>query len=388
MDYDNSNFSLQYLILYLVIIISATYFLSMVYIAIGWIKQLKKASFKQADNLQNKISVVIAFRNESDNIIACLAALEKQLYNNNLFEVILINDHSEDNSVEKIEEYQTKSKLSIQLLHLSSEHGKKEALKLGIENANYPIIASTDADCEIPKNWLSYINQSFSDNETAMLLGPVSFNEQTTGNIFFDSFQELDFLAMQALTFGALGNKLPILNNGANIAYKKTVFEQVNGFDKHKTPSGDDVFLLEKFVAQQQLIKGILNQDFIVKTTKPSTLSDFIQQRLRWASKAKKYRNSNLIYFSSIIYLASLIQLLIYAEILFVENFGFIGIFLLTSKWLIDFILLYLASNFFNKKKHLVLFVFVVFIYPVYIVSIGLLALITNFKWKGRKYHE
>ncbi len=203
----------------------------MVYIAIGWLKQLKKTVFQQENKLENNISVVIAFRNESDNVIACLSALEKQLYNNNLFEVILINDHSEDDSVQQIEGYKEKSKLSIQLLHLSSEHGKKAALKLGIENANYPIIASTDADCEVPENWLSYINQSFSDNETAMLLGPVSFKEQASGNLLLDSFQELDFLAMQTLTFGALGNKLPILNNGANIAYKKAVFGNVNGFE-------------------------------------------------------------------------------------------------------------------------------------------------------------
>lgn len=360
----------------------------MVYIIIGWLKQQKKTTFQQINHPQHKISVVIAFRNESENIIACLSALEKQLFSTNLFEVIMINDHSEDNSVEKIETYKTTSKLSIQLLHLSSEHGKKAALQHGIENAKYEIIASTDADCEVPVNWLSYINQLFSNKETAMLLGPVGFKEQTSGNLLLDSFQELDFIAMQALTFGALGNKLPILNNGANIAYKKAAFENVNGFDKHKTPSGDDVFLLEKFIDQQQVINGILDEKYIVKTDKTSTFSAFIQQRLRWASKAKKYKNSNLIYFSSIVYISNLIQLLIYAEILLVDSFRVVGIILLTSKWLIDFILLYLAANFFNKKKHLVLFVFVELIYPIYIVFIGLLALITNFKWKGRKYHE
>lgn len=360
----------------------------MVYIIIGWLKQQKKTTFQQINHPQHKISVVIAFRNESNNIIACLYALEKQLFSTNLFEVIMINDHSEDNSVEQIETYKTTSKLSIQLLHLSSEHGKKAALQHGIENAKYEIIASTDADCEVPENWLSYINQLFSNKETAMLLGPVGFKEQTSGNLLLDSFQELDFIAMQALTFGALGNKLPILNNGANIAYKKAAFENVNGFDKHKTPSGDDVFLLEKFIYQQQVINGILDEKFIVKTDKTSTFSAFIQQRLRWASKAKKYKNSNLIYFSSIVYISNLIQLLIYAEILLVDSFRVVGIILLTSKWLIDFILLYLAANFFNKKKHLVLFVFVELIYPIYIVFIGLLALITNFKWKGRNYHE
>lgn len=360
----------------------------MVYIIIGWLKQQKKAAFQQANNPQNKISVVIAFRNESNSLSACLTALEKQLFSTNLFEVILVNDHSEDDSIQQIEKHQIKSKLRIQLLHLSSEYGKKAALQHGVENAKYEIIASTDADCEVPENWLSYINQSFSNNETAMLLGPVGFKEQTSGNLLLDSFQELDFLAMQALTFGALGNNLPILNNGANIAYRKAVFENVSGFDNHKTPSGDDVFLLEKFIQQKEAINGILDTNFIVNTAKTSTFSAFLQQRLRWASKAKKYKNSNLIYFSSIVYISNLIQLLIYAEILLVDSFWVVGIILLTSKWLIDFILLYLAANFFNKKKHLVLFVFVVLIYPIYIVSIGLLALITNFKWKGRKYNE
>ena len=116
----------------------------MVYIIIGWLKQQRQATFQKANAPQNKISVVIAFRNESNNIFACLTALEKQLYNNTLFEVILVNDHSEDDSVRQIETYQTTSKLNIQLLHLSSEHGKKAALQLGIENANYCIIVSTN----------------------------------------------------------------------------------------------------------------------------------------------------------------------------------------------------------------------------------------------------
>ena len=97
---------MQSLILYLIVFTSAIYFLSMVYITIGWLKQQKKAIFQQANHPQHKISVVIAFRNENNNLIACLSALEKQLYSNNLFEVILVNDHSEDDSVKQIEEYQ------------------------------------------------------------------------------------------------------------------------------------------------------------------------------------------------------------------------------------------------------------------------------------------
>lgn len=367
----------------LIFIVSSIYLIYLItisYVIRGW---LKIPTTKQlTTSVAQKVSVVIAYRSEAKNIINCLNAFEKQTLNKADFELILVNDHSEDNSKMLIENFRKTSQLLILTYDLVENTSKKEALTLGIKNASHPIIACTDADCEVPENWIKNIAISFNDN-TAMLLGPVVFS---TNKNSVSIFQELDMLAIQGITFGMLQHQQPILNNGANIAFLKSDFDLVGGFDKHNTPSGDDIFLLEKFKSKNLTIKGLLAKNHIVATSPQANWNSFMQQRLRWASKSSYYSDKNLIYFSSVVYVSNLIQILIYLRIALVDSFTTIGIILLFSKWLIDFILLYLAAKFFDKTKVLKYVIAMQIIYPFYVVFIGLLSALIPFNWKERKY--
>lgn len=356
------------------------------YIVVGWIKQQTSKKTNSNLHVEKKISVIVAFRNEAENLYSLLHSLVQQQFEKNNFEVILVNDHSEDKSIEIIEKFQTKHQFPIQLLSLTDKVGKKAAITKGVMAAKYEIIAVTDADCILPPQWLSNISKSFNDSTLSMLVGPVNLKPYGA-SLFTEAQQQLDFMAMQGVTFGSLGNGKPVLNNGANLAYKKSDFLEVEGLDKHTTPSGDDVFLLEKFVANNKIVVGLLANSHVVVSYSKRNLKDFLNQRTRWASKAKNYTNAFLIYLSSIIYLFNLIQLLIYFQMWLVDGFWVIGIILLLSKWLIDFILLYLAANFFSKKKYLLLYGLVALIYPLYIAFTGVLALTSSFNWKGRTYN-
>ena len=365
-------------------ILTAIYCSAILWIIFGFFKIRKQGNINDQDAVQS-ISLIIPVRNEEQHLLQCLKSIENQLFNKIYFEVLIVNDHSTDHSLEIINTFIENSTIDIQLFSLVEKFSKKEALKLGVTKAKYPIIATTDADCILPKKWLSFISNQMS-NETDMLLGPITYLPVRG---FLAGFQTLDMLAMQGVEFGALGFKKPILNNAANLAYSKQDYDAVNGFDNYQTPSGDDIFLLEKFEVAQKNIKGLLVKDFIVQTEPEKTLKDFFNQRLRWSSKAKFYSNKYLLFFSALILLENLSLLLIYFGLVLVENYRIsLGI-LLFSKWFIDFIILYLVAGFFDKRRVLLLyFIPVQVIYPIYIFTIWIASLTMKFEWKERKFNE
>ncbi len=367
----------------ILILVTVVYVCSIVWIAIGFNSSRKRVPQPKKDsNSINKISVIIPVRNEEKNILLCLESFKKQDYNTENVEVIIVNDHSTDKTQELITGFISTNNLNINLLSLTDKTSKKEALKWGIEKSNYSIIATTDADCVLHENWLKNISMQF-DHEVDMLLGPVIFKQN---NGVFANFQTLDMMAIQGLEFGALHFNKPILNNAANLSYLKKSFQDVGGFDVFDTPSGDDVFLLEKFKSNHKKIKGQLTNDFIVETELESTFSGFLNQRLRWSSKAKYYSDPLLIFFSSIVLFQNISMIFIYLGIPLVEKYSQILIILLICKWLIDFILLFLVASFFERRRTLFYFIPVQLVYPIYIVVIWIVSITMKFEWKGRKF--
>ena len=358
--------------------ITLIYCFSILSVSIGFFKEQHKSV-----RLSNpvKISILIPVRNEEQTILNCLHSLENQNYDKSDFEIIIINDHSTDKSVKMIKNHITNSLFDYSFYELVDNDSKKEALKLGVEKIKYSLIATTDADCELPSNWLKNVASNIVEKD--MLLGPIMFKYDKG---FLNKFQLLDMMAMQGLEFGALNLGYPILNNAANLSYRKGALEDVNGYDNYKTPSGDDVFLLEKFIQKDKRIKGLLIKDFIVETPSEKGWRAFFNQRLRWASKSKFYKNKMLIYFSSIILIQNLVSHFIYIALPLVENYMCTLTILLLSKWVIDFILLLLVASFFEKKSVLIYFIPVQLLYPIYLVGIWVASITVKYSWKGREY--
>ncbi len=333
---------------------------------------------------EKKISVLIPVRNEAENILSCLESLSNQNYSNSNFEIIVINDNSTDDTVAIVNQFiSSNPDTQIQLINLENEQSKKKALELGVKHSKYNIIATTDADCLIPQNWLHKINANFDEN-TSLLIGPVRL-EKSSG--FLLHFQSLDMLAMQGISFGMLGFGHPILNNAANLVYEKVSYQKVDGYDKLNTPSGDDLFLLEKFKAKNFKIKGVLDEDFIVETISERTWKGFINQRLRWSSKTKHSKNFSLITLGFVIVLLNISLIFIYIALPFVENYRNEMLIFLSCKWLIDFILLFLVASFFKRRGALFYFFPVQILYPFYIVFVWIASLKGEFEWKGRKFN-
>ena len=230
------------------------------------------------------ISIIIPFRNEEENIIANLKSIESQVYPSEKFEVIYVNDSSDDRSLELLKE--NISKVNISLLTVPEDFSqnahKKRAVRYGIENAKGKIIVTTDADCIHDEEWLKSLMQCF-DSLTGFVSGPVKFQSE---NNLFSKFQQLEFAGLVLCGAGLIGAGHPTICNAANIAYRRRVFDEVGGFkDQMNLSSGDDELLMQKIAKDSDFrVKFCVDKKSIAKTNGNETINDFYQQRKRWAS--------------------------------------------------------------------------------------------------------
>ncbi len=229
------------------------------------------------------ISILIPFRNEADNLPRLLASLHALNFAENSVQIVLVNDHSTDGGEKVIEEYA--GELDIQLIHQTDGVGKKAAIRKGWQACSGDVIIQTDADCMLPKNWISAMLGPFSNEDVSLACGPVQFHHSTN---FWQRIVALDFEALIAIGAAHIQWKKPMICNAANLAYRNSLI--ANADLQEGAASGDDVFLLQSAHHQNpNSISFVKNKKAIVKTEGPSSFSAFWHQRLRWASKNGEY---------------------------------------------------------------------------------------------------
>src|SRR5690554_3383007 len=342
---------------------------------------------------KTRFSIVIPFRNESENLPSLLNSIFNLKYPSVLFEVIFVNDASEDNSVDIILKAQAITEHNIRVIQnsLISKSPKKDAITEAIKNAKYEWIVTTDADCELSENWLSSLDAFLQKLETqkrsvpVMVCGPVLYKSD---NSFLQYFQFLDGLSLQAVTIGSFGLKLPILCNGANLAYQKDAFIKVNGFKGNDhISSGDDIFLMEKM---QKAFKGkvvfLKSRQRIVSTKPQVSWKNAISQRIRWSSKTSKQKNPISVFLGLLVFLVNFLMLIIPAFIFLFPEYWVQFIFLFYSKTFTDFIVIKKAARFFNQRISTLNFLWMPLVYAALMVRIVLGSFGGSFVWKGRKH--
>jgi cellulose synthase/poly-beta-1,6-N-acetylglucosamine synthase-like glycosyltransferase len=352
------------------------------------IDKVEAFQFEESSN-KIKFSVIIPFRNEAENLPELLESILKLKYPISNFELIFVNDESEDASVKIIRNSLDKTEMNFIVIQNKriSKSPKKDAISTAIDLAKNEWILTTDADCTLPDLWLESFNGFINNRNCNMIVGPVAYYKIQT---FLDRFQAFDFLSLIGATIGGFGLKNPFLSNGANLAYKKDFFKTLNGFEGNTDiASGDDVFLLQKAIEKNRDSVLFLKAREAIVLTKPQP--DFASlklQRIRWASKTTHYKNT----FGK---LAGLLVLLMNATLISSLLFTLIGslkfpvfIIILTSKLLIDFMLLFKTASFFNQKKLFESYLFCAFLYPFFSVYIASISLFSKYKWKGRDYRK
>ena len=356
---------LSILSLYLILILKYCY---------GWLKN------KGVSHFLPKVSVIIAIRNEQEHVIHLLSELKKQLYPIDKLEFILVNDHSTDSTLELLE---NSTIANLRILNLpEGVFGKKNAISLAINEAEGDVILASDADCSFSPLWIKTMVSYFSNKNIKLVSGPVSYHKQKG---IFLALQSLEFISLIGSGAGAIGIKNAIFCNGANMAYRKADFLELNNFVNDDAVSGDDVFLLHSVKEKyNDAIAFAKDENAIVLTDAVMSAKGFINQRKRWTAKTSGYKDFTSIYASFLVLFANLSLLVLFVGSLY--SVAYFQLFLLfyALKFTVDFLLLFPVLSFFKRKDLIKWILPFELFYAIYIVLIVILSFTKSFEWKGR----
>lgn len=369
------------LIIFAVILLHYIYFLKRI------IKGIKKVSEEKLTKTYNEfISVIIPFRNEEDNLLRSVKSITEQSLDKTRYEVFYVDDNSDDNSLQVLEEAKKENNIQILKSPFSAEERahKKKALDYAIANSNGEIIITTDADCTHGKDWLKTMTNMF-DKQTGFVSGPVEFIENDK---LFSKLQKVEFLSLILVGAGLIGIKRPIICNAANLGFKKSVFKKVGGYkDNLNISSGDDEFLMQKIAYNTNYnVKFCFDKNAISFTEPNKDIEQFYQQRKRWASKSLHYIKKTTILKLVLIflfYLGVIVQLFlgIFSNKIFLLSFAVSFL----VKIIMDYLVVQKSSKKLFKKTNDSIFFTAEFLHIPYILISAISGLFGNYSWKGRK---
>lgn len=369
----------------IVFVITIAYLIVIGIITYGWFSLTTIESDQNTSSRDITISVVVAVRNESSNIVTLLKQLARQNYSEKYFEIIIIDDHSTDNTTELINLFKKEvSKMKIKLV-TALGNGKKNALKEGIAISTAELIVTTDGDCEIRDNWLQSIADFYISSGCSIIIGPVIYNGEQT---LLQKMFSLDFASLVASGAGSVGAGMPLMGNGANLAFKRKIMDEPEMEKKtDKFSSGDDVFLIHNVTRKYgaNAVGFLRCKEAIVSTLPPKNLTEFFNQRTRWASKAVGYKLTWPIIVSLTVFLFNLFLFILLVGSLLYSWLLAIYFLVIITKTVIDIPLVFSFLSFTRKTNLKILMFLMEFIYPIYIVIAAGSSFFFKFEWKGRK---
>lgn len=337
------------------------------------------------------ITIIIPVRNEVLNIGKLLTSIGQQNFNQTFFEVIVVDDHSEDDTAKIVKDMVLPYRLKVislsNILDVSGKKpaGKKQAITQGILEAKNGIIITTDADCFMGREWLKSMQLYFEILKAKMVVGAVAFQNEENS---FQKMQTLEFAALVGSGAVSLQLGKPNMCNGANLAFSRAAFLEVNGYQGNEhIPSGDDEFLLQK-IYQRYPNDVFFNAstEGVVYTSAIKEFRTFVNQRRRWSGKWKSHKSWSVKMLAVGIFVFHLVMIVSFLAVLagglsplvYLSGFMF--------KATIEYIYLKRILNNFVKIVHFKEFLILQSIYSIYVLVFGVMANFGTFDWKGRKY--
>ena len=326
------------------------------------------------------VSIVVAARNEEENLGNLLDDLSQQTYSQKKLQVIIADDRSTDNTRSIIEAYINNytNFYGVKIDELSKTMTpKKHALTNAIKESNGEIIISTDADCRVQDTWVKSIVETF-DRDTGIVIGYSKIN--TKSGRFFDHYQSIDFLALMSANAGSLGWGNVWTGSGQNIAYRRSAFDKINGFNPVADKiSGDDFYLVQA-ISKIAKAKYNTNPAGFVKTKSVENIIKFINQRIRWASNTKKLFNTDY-FFLLFLFINLFTNVLLLSAFLLTDYWQFLPM-LFGVKFLFDTIVLFYGSKLFRTEIKFNSYLLWFFLQPFYTPLLGIFSMFGKFRWK------
>ena len=336
---------------------------------------IKKSPPFNSDDPVTKFSIVVAAKNEERNLPNLISSLAKLNYQKDNFEVIIVDDHSSDNTFFITEELlPTFDNFKIVRALNKKYEGKRGALDYGISLAKYGNILITDADCIPETNWLKRFNGKFI-SEDDFVIGIAPFIQKKTLINKLSCYENFRSTLLTILT-GYLG--IPFTASARNLGFKRKSFEEIGGYkNTTDTLSGDDDLLLRQAVKNEKKVGILTSKDSFVYSETKKTFKEYFIQRARHTQSSFHYPFKQILFLSgwhtlNILFLFS--PLLTFINLLFILPF-FIKI-------LFDLLFSILFLEKLNYKFSLVETLYLQFFYEIFLIAHLYNAKFSRIKWK------
>lgn len=340
------------------------------------------------------ISIVIAARNEKNNITSCLRGLASQTLPAERFEVVLVDDGSSDDTARLAGEFARGTDLRLTILGTAGLPGgsgsKKRALSIGVEKAEGEIVLTTDADCRLPPTWAESMAGRFDDDTVGMVIGYAGVRRESGRLGLLGGWEAVDFLNLMAAAAAGSRRGRALAASGQSLGFRKAAYDEVGGYSRimHRG-SGDDVLLM-------QLIRRTGRWDILfagdaaehVVHPPSRSLPGLLAKRSRWASNAPFQALLDPPFFAYLACTFAMSAMLLATPIL--AFWGAANWFSVAVAWLgksaAEGALFARSRQVFQRRDLHWQFLPWTLSQPLYIVAVGLFGALGRFDWKGRPY--
>lgn len=342
---------------------------------------IRLAFYKVKDEKTNEtlpISVIICAKNERDNLLQFLPEFLNQDYP--IFEVIVVNDHSVDDTEDVLKAFTMQYK-QLKVVNVPDSDrfygSKKFALTLGIKAAQYEHVLLTDADCKpASRNWIKWMSNYAAKKKIILGFGAYEKQKGLLNKLIrFETF----FTAIQYLSFTL--SKIPYMGVGRNLAYEKELFFKNKGFSSHQhILSGDDDLFINEVANKYNTQIVIHSEAHTVSIPKP-TFQLWVRQKRRHLTTGKYYKFIHKFLLS--VYPISLLAfILLFIALILNQNPIHLISFLFILRYLIQIIIFKIIENKLNSNDLWYLSPF----FELFFMVFSPLLLISNFLKKNIKW--
>lgn len=370
----------------LVLLLAVVYAIGMVQFALG-LKRVRQQTIASAFKEWPAVTVLVPARNEERGLEACVRSILDSDYPGE-FEVIVIDDFSEDATAsiaQSLEHEDARVRYLTMARYADSWAYSHKGLAqvAGMHHAHSPIVLTTDADCTVPPGWMRAMASMFADPHVAMVAGPYQLE---TGNTAWGAVQALEVATLNGVAAGGIGMGWPNMCSGANLGYRRKVFEAFRFVTRAQDPTPwDDELLLQKILDYPPLkVAFCPAREAIVRTPAEPTLRAFFLQRMRWAATGARYPSTSL-YAYLMATLAFYISLVASAVALFwVPSFWPVVAVAFGLKVLSEATILLPANKAFGEPRWAWWFLPAQILHIPYVMVVGMLGKLRRPAWKGR----
>jgi len=335
-----------------------------------------------------RLSIIILARDEEDHIERALKSIQACEYPKELYEVILMDDHSTDQTVQKAKQL---SDPQLRILHLQDynldrfgQAYKKAGLYYAVREARHPFILQIDADCTCRPGWMQTMQGSFESAD--VVIGPIDISSKKSNLLHL--WQTYESMGTMISTY--VGQRLDLWYSGAsaNMGYHKDVFNAYIKDHDLTLASGDDVFMIQDAVSKDRKVSFAFDRRAIINTQPLNAVKPLFAQRLRWASKTKYYKANGLKLFMGVMaaFHGLLVVSIVIGLITLGSNSAYLLLLALGCKWMGDWLILGRGLPFFGRRYRLLLSPIMSTAHTLYVTVIGVFGLrSTKYSWKGRQ---